>query len=121
MSWRKTISLMGLVLLFLAVLPIAAAQPYADKIEPQLLDQFNTEGTVDYVVITTPHRVRRLQDKITAKFARAMNPQHGRSGVKPVTAYLSLSFGVVTDQDGPFGDIRSLSVAISRSRADETL
>jgi DNA-binding response OmpR family regulator len=76
-------------------------------------------GTVDYVVITTPHRVPRLRRQIAQKFARAMNPQGSGAGARPVTAYLGLSFGVVTDQDGPFGDIRSLSVAISRSRTAE--
>jgi hypothetical protein len=73
-------------------------------------------GTIDYVVITTPYRVARLQANIRKNFNQAMNPQADRTGAKPVTAYLSLSFGVVTDRDGPFGDIRSLSVAISRSR-----
>lgn len=76
-------------------------------------------GTIDYVVITTPYRVARLQANITEKFDRAMNPQAVRTGTRPVTADLSLSFGVVTDRDGPFGDIRSLSVAISRSRAGD--
>ena len=73
-------------------------------------------GTVDYVVITTPHRVPRLQERVSLKFSQAMNPQNDRSSARPVTAHLDLSFGVVTDQDGPFGDIRSLAVAISRSR-----
>jgi CheY-like chemotaxis protein len=78
-------------------------------------------GTVDYVVITTPHRIPRLQERIAAKFERAMNPPRRNAGTRPVTAYLSLSFGTVTDQDGPFGDIRSLSVAISRSRTEGAL
>lgn len=73
-------------------------------------------GTVDYVVITTPHRLSRLQESVATKFTQAMNPQNDHSSAKPVTAYLSLSFGVVTDHDGPFGDIRSLAVAISASR-----
>jgi CheY-like chemotaxis protein len=76
-------------------------------------------GTVDYVVMTTPHRISRLEATIRQKFDRAMNPPSVRTGTKPVTAYLSLSFGVVTDRDGPFGDIRSLSVAISRSRVGD--
>jgi DNA-binding response OmpR family regulator len=76
-------------------------------------------GTVDYIVLTTLHRVPRLKQTIAHKFDRAMNPQGDRAGAQPVTAYLSLSFGVVTDQDGPFGDVRSLSVAISRSRTDD--
>jgi DNA-binding response OmpR family regulator len=75
-------------------------------------------GTIDYIVITTMHRVPRLQESIAHKFDRAMNPQGLTLGTKPVTAHLYLSFGVVTDQDGPFGDVRSLSVAISRSRTD---
>jgi DNA-binding response OmpR family regulator len=73
-------------------------------------------GTVDYIVITTPHRVSRLQESLETKFTRAMNPQNDTSDARPITAYLDLSFGVVTDQDGPFGDIRSLAVAISGSR-----
>jgi DNA-binding response OmpR family regulator len=76
-------------------------------------------GTVDYIVLTTLHRVPRLKQTIAHKFDRAMNPQGDKAGTKPVTAHLYLSFGVVTDRDGPFGDVRSLSVAISRSRADD--
>ena len=77
-------------------------------------------GTVDYMVITTPHRVLRLQERVATKFSQAMNPQNDHSSAKPVTAHLHLSFGVVTDQDGPFGDIRSLAVAISRSRIGDS-
>jgi CheY-like chemotaxis protein len=77
-------------------------------------------GTIDYIVITTPHRVARLRENIASRFDRAMNPQNDPSRAKPVTAYLGLSFGVVTDRDGPFGDIRSLAVAISGSRANDS-
>jgi DNA-binding response OmpR family regulator len=72
-------------------------------------------GTVDYVLITTPARIDRLCARIQELFARAMDPPNSKS--KPITAHLSLSFGVVTDTDGPYGDIRSLSVAISHARA----
>ena len=72
-------------------------------------------GTIDFIIITTPPRIARLRERIREKFDRAMNPQGSRPGAKPVTAALSLAFGAITDQDGPYGDIRSLSVAISRS------
>jgi PleD family two-component response regulator len=82
-------------------------------------DYVGRVGTVDYIVITTPHRIPRLQADIEDKFGRAMNPQNVRTGTRPITAYLGLSFGVVTDKDGPFGDVRSLSVAISQSLTGE--
>ena len=67
-------------------------------------------------------RVPRLKQRIERVFTSVMNPPARRDGAKPVTAYLSLSFGVVTDRDGPFGDVRSLAEAVARSRgrASET-
>jgi DNA-binding response OmpR family regulator len=73
-------------------------------------------GTVDFVVITTPGHVERLRDRIRDAFASAMDPPTAKGAAKPVTAQLSLSFGLVTDRDGPYGDIRSLSMAISHAR-----
>lgn len=76
-------------------------------------------GTVDFVVITTPPRVPRLRERIERKFTQAMNPSRGDGGKRPVTADLRLSFGLVLDRDGPFGDVRSLSEAIMQSRQGE--
>ena len=45
------VSLLGMLILLLTVLPVAAAQPpAADKIEPRLLDRFTAEGTSDFTV-----------------------------------------------------------------------
>jgi hypothetical protein len=71
-------------------------------------------GTVDYILITTPARIDRLCARIQERFARAMDPPNSTS--KPITAHLTLSFGVVADTDGPFGDIRSLSLAVSHAK-----
>jgi len=52
MHWRKFFSLLGLLVLLLTVLPVAAAQPpISDKIEARLLDRFATEGTADFMVV----------------------------------------------------------------------
>jgi PleD family two-component response regulator len=73
-------------------------------------------NTVQYIAITTPPRIPRLRQRIERVFAKVMNPPVKQNGNKPVTAYLSLSFGVTTDRDGPYGDVRSLAEAIARSR-----
>jgi PleD family two-component response regulator len=72
--------------------------------------------TVRYIIITTPPRLPRLRQRIERVFATVMNPPVKQSGSRPITAYLGLSFGVVTDRDGPFGDVRSLGEAVARSR-----
>ena len=72
--------------------------------------------TVQYLVITTPPRLSRLQQRIERVFSSVMNPPTRQNGTKPVTAYLGLTFGVVTDRDGPYGDVRSLAEAVARSR-----
>jgi hypothetical protein len=72
-------------------------------------------ATVHFVVITTPARVDRLRARVQETFSRAMDPPGSSS--KPVTAQLGLSFGLITDEDGPFGDVRSLSMAISHAHA----
>ncbi len=79
-------------------------------------DMVGRVGTVDFVIITTPPRVARLRERIERKFNQAMNPAHGNGGKRPVTADLRVSFGLVLDSDGPFGDVRSLSEAIMQSR-----
>jgi DNA-binding response OmpR family regulator len=75
-------------------------------------------GTVDFLVITTPGHVERLRERIQNAFSNAMDPPNTKGTTKPVTAQLSLSFGLVTDTDGPYGDIRSLSMAISHARVE---
>ena len=72
-------------------------------------------GTVEFIVVTTPPRVLRLQERIAFLFTRAMYPPN-EGDVKPVTADLYLAFGVVTAQNGPFSDVRSLSEAVSKSK-----
>jgi DNA-binding response OmpR family regulator len=72
--------------------------------------------TVRYIIITTPPRVSRLRQRIERVFAKVMDPPVRQSGARPVTAYLDLSFGVTTDRDGPFGDVRSLAEAVAQSR-----
>jgi DNA-binding response OmpR family regulator len=74
-------------------------------------------GTVHFIVVTTPARIDRLRARIQESFTRAMDPPNARGSAKPVTAKLRLSFGLITDADGPYGDIRSLSVAISHAHA----
>ena len=74
-------------------------------------------ATVHLIVITTPERVDRLRACIQDRFTRAMDPSGSGSSPKPVTAHLGLSFGLVTDADGPYGDVRSLSMAISHAHA----
>ncbi|MBN1935949.1 MAG: response regulator [Anaerolineae bacterium] len=76
-------------------------------------------GTVDFVIITTPPRIARLRERIERKFNQAMNPAHGNGGKRPLTADLSLSFGIVLGSDGPYGDVRTLGEAIMRSRQSE--
>lgn len=77
-------------------------------------------ATVHFIVITTPTRVDRLRARIQEAFSRAMDPPGSGSSVKPITAQLSLSFGLITDKDGPYGDIRSLSMAISHAHNQVT-
>jgi DNA-binding response OmpR family regulator len=72
-------------------------------------------GTVELIVITTPALVDRLRTCIRDRFVRAMDPPGSGPSAKPVTAQLELSFGLVTDADGPYGDVRSLSMAISHA------
>jgi CheY-like chemotaxis protein len=74
-------------------------------------------ATVHFIVITTPARINRLRARIQDTFSHAMDPQGSSGSPKPVTAQLGLSFGLVTDRDGPYGDIRSLSMAISDAHA----
>jgi CheY-like chemotaxis protein len=73
-------------------------------------------GTVEFIIITTPSRVLRLWARIESLFTRAMNPPCTGAKTKPVTADLYLSFGMVTAQDGPYSDVRSLAEEIARSR-----
>ncbi len=75
-------------------------------------------GVAEFIIITTLPRVARLKERIKARFTRAMNPPNAGDGrrVRPATACLGLSFGVITDKDGPFGDVRSLAEAVARSR-----
>ncbi len=75
-------------------------------------------GVAEFIIITTPPRVARLKERINARFTRAMNPPGTGNGrrARPATACLSLSFGVITDRNGPFGDVRSLAEAVARSR-----
>jgi GGDEF domain-containing protein len=74
-------------------------------------------ATVHYIVITTPGRVDRLRERLQEIFARAMDPPSTSGSTKPVTAQLELTFGLVTDKDGPYGDVRSLSMAIAHAHA----
>jgi GGDEF domain-containing protein len=71
---------------------------------------------VQYVIVTTPFRVADLRTQLGLAFSRAMHPPVEEDGGQPITAHLSLSFGVITDRDGPFGDVRSLAHAVTRSR-----
>lgn len=77
-------------------------------------------ATVHFIVITTPARIERLRARIQDNFARAMDPPSSSRSAKPVTAQLCLNFGLITDRDGPYGDIRSLSMAISHAHAPAT-
>jgi len=72
-------------------------------------------ATVHFIVVTTPERVDRLRAHIQESFTRAMDPPTAPGSAKPVTALLGLTFGLVTDKDGPYGDIRSLAMAISHA------
>jgi PleD family two-component response regulator len=76
-------------------------------------------ATVHFVVITTPARVERLRTRIQKSFTHAMAPPTSPGSPKPVTAQLGLTFGLVTDKDGPYGDIRSLSMAISHAHSED--
>jgi DNA-binding response OmpR family regulator len=78
-------------------------------------------GPLHFVVLTTPPLLARLREQIEKTFDRAMNPAPEKGDTKPVTAYLKLSFGTVTEHGGPFGDVRSLSLAISHSHAERTI
>lgn len=75
-------------------------------------------GTMQYIVITTPPRIERLQQWIEQTFTRVMDPPGQAEQKKPVTAHLRLSFGTVTDLDGPFGDVRSLAEVVSHAYQD---
>ena len=78
-------------------------------------------GTVEFIVVTTPPRITRLKERIGHKFVQVMNPPEAKGPKKPITAELSLNFGVVQAHDGPYGDVRSLGEAIAQSRrAQET-
>jgi len=77
-------------------------------------------ATVHFVIVTTPARVDRLRARIQESFKRAMDPPTAPGSAKPVTALLGLTFGLVTDKDGPYGDIRSLAMAISHAHARGT-
>jgi DNA-binding response OmpR family regulator len=77
-------------------------------------------GTVHYIVITTPARVDEMRARIHDSFTRAMDPPGATGSAKPLTAHLGLTFGLITDKDGPFGDIRSLSMAISHAHTQAT-
>jgi PleD family two-component response regulator len=75
-------------------------------------------GPLHFVVLTTPPRLVLLRERIQKAFDWTMNPTLAKGNAKPVTAYLELSLGTITDRDGPFGDVRSLSLLISHSHAE---
>ncbi len=98
---------------------------YVGRMVQQAVDQVgNFEdfvgrvGAIEFIVVTTPPRIKRLQAQIGQKFSQAMNPDGVQGDNKPLTADLYLEFGVVQAHDGPYGDVRSLGEAITRSRRE---
>ena len=69
-----------------------------------------------------PSRVQTLQNRITGRFDRAIRASYqkkagaGQADREPPALSLALSVGVVTRDDGPFSDIRSVAEAVSRAR-----
>ncbi|RLC62517.1 MAG: response regulator [Chloroflexota bacterium] len=81
-------------------------------------------GRDNFVIITMPSRVQALQNRITGRFDRAIRASYQKqagndqSDQEPPALSLALTVGVVTRDDGPFPDIRSIAEAVSRVRRE---
>jgi CheY-like chemotaxis protein len=79
-------------------------------------------GRDNFVIITMPSRVQTLQNRITGRFDRAIRASYQKKAGtdqadrEPPAISLALTVGVVTRDDGPFSDIRSVAEAVSRAR-----
>jgi PleD family two-component response regulator len=79
-------------------------------------------GRDNFVIITVPSRVQALKDRITGRFDRAIRTSYpkkagtGQADLEPPALSLALRVGVVTRDDGPFPDIRSIAEVVSCAR-----
>ncbi len=79
-------------------------------------------GRDNFLIITVPSRVQALQNRIMGRFERAISASYqpgAESTEQPPergSLPLALRIGVVTCDDGPFPDIRSLAEAVSHAR-----
>lgn len=104
---------------------------YVAKILREAVDELGTfddfvghVGRDNFVIITMPSRVQALRDRITGRFDRAVRASYQkrteaeRPDREPPALSLALTVGVVTREDGPFSDIRSIAEAISHARRE---
>lgn len=81
-------------------------------------------GRDNFVIITMPSRVQALQNRITGRFDRAIRASYQKRAEADQTDQespalsLALTVGVVTRDDGPFPDIRSIAEAVSHARRE---
>lgn len=79
-------------------------------------------GRDNFLIITVPSRVQALQNRIMGRFERAISASYqpgAESTEQPPerrSLPLALRIGVVTCDDGPFPDIRSIAEAVSHAR-----
>ncbi|MDY7040006.1 MAG: response regulator [Chloroflexota bacterium] len=81
-------------------------------------------GRDNFVIITMPSRVQALRNRITGRFDRAIRASYqkedttGQADEETPALSLTLTVGVVTHDDGPFPDIRSIAETISLTRRE---
>ena len=79
-------------------------------------------GRDNFLIITVPSRVQALQNRIMGRFERAISASYqpgAESTEQPPerrSLPLALRIGVVTCDDGPFPDIRSIAEVVSHAR-----
>jgi PleD family two-component response regulator len=79
-------------------------------------------GRDNFVIITMPSRVQALRNRITGRFDQAIRASYqtesgaDQSDQGTPALSLALTVGVVTRDDGPFPDIRSIAEAVSHAR-----
>jgi len=81
-------------------------------------------GQDNFIIVTMPGRVHALRDRITGRFDRAIRASYQKkteadqAEQESPAISLALTVGVVTRDDGPFPDIRSIAETISRARRE---
>ncbi|MBC7251863.1 MAG: response regulator [Anaerolineae bacterium] len=79
-------------------------------------------GRDNFLIITVPSRVQALQNRIKGRFERAISAssQPGAESTEQPperrSLPLALRMGIVTCDDGPFPDIRSIAEAVAHAR-----